>query len=116
MLTIKQSFGRISCVMRTGEMVSRSFFADFWIDGDEQVQKLGFCYTSDPSVMREVSSRSGRHDGTAVFEIVGKKPAKLNGVYWTSRETTGEICLSFHSKEQADELPEDIGRHPMSAT
>ena len=35
-LTIKQSFGRISCVMRTTEMVSRSFLADFWLDQDEQ--------------------------------------------------------------------------------
>lgn len=29
-------------VMRTAEMCSRSYFADFWIDRDQQLQKLGY--------------------------------------------------------------------------
>ena len=51
-LTIKQSFIHISCVMRTAEMTSRSYLADFWLDGDEQIRKLGYSYhsTSLPSV------------------------------------------------------------------
>lgn len=47
-LTVKQSFIRISCVMRTAEMTSRSFLADFWLDRDEQIHRLGYSYHSTP--------------------------------------------------------------------
>jgi hypothetical protein len=40
-LTIKQSFISISCVMRTAEMCSRSYFADFWIDRGSTSTKAG---------------------------------------------------------------------------
>lgn len=39
-LTIKQSFMCISCVMRTTEMTSYSFAEGFRIDGDNQVRQL----------------------------------------------------------------------------
>jgi hypothetical protein len=36
--TVWESFLHTSFVMRTEEMVSRSFLADFWIDGDQQIR------------------------------------------------------------------------------
>src|SRR5260370_27558531 len=88
-LTIKQSFISISCVMRTAEMTSRSYFADFWIDRDQQLQKLGYSYLSSP--LPSVRHRSAPHDGTMVFDVVGNPATKLNGIYWTSRSTAGEV-------------------------
>lgn len=102
MLTIKQSFTRLSCVMRTAEMTSHSFLADFWLDGDEQVRKVGYSYRSSP--LPTVRDRSHPHDGTAVFEIVGKPATKLKGVYWSDRKTTGEITLDFVDRKQRDEF------------
>ena len=111
-LTVKQSFTRISCVMRTGEMTSRSHFADFWIDGDEQLRNLGYSYTSVPSAL--IVDRSPAHDGTVTFEIIGDPVTKLKGTYWTARKTTGEITLTFKTKEMLDEYPAELGEHPMS--
>jgi len=110
-LTIKQTFGRISCVMRTAEMTSRSYFADFWLDSDEQLRKLGYCYTSAPSIT--VAERSLSHDGTIALEIIGDPVERLRGTYWTTRKTTGEVTLTFRCWERLDQYPDDLGDHPM---
>ena len=111
-LTVKQSFIRISCLMRTAEMTSRSYLADFWLDGDEQVRMLGYCYHSKP--LPAVADRSEPHDGTIVFELIGDPVTKLKGTYWTARKTTGEVVLTFREAKRLDELPTDLGRHPVS--
>jgi len=111
-LTIRQSFTSVSCVMRTAEMTSRSYLADFWLDSDEQVRKLGYSYTSKPSVL--VAERSQPHDGSIVFDIIGKPVEKLHGIYWTTRKTTGEITLKYRSSEMLDEFPNGMGVHPMT--
>ena len=112
LLTIKQSFTRISCVMRTAEMTSRSYLADFWLDGDEQVRMLGYSYHSKP--LPTVADRSQPHDGTIVFELIGDRVTKLNGTYWTARKTTGEVVLTFRESKRLDEFPGDLGKHPVS--
>ncbi len=110
-LTIKQSFTTVSCVMRTGEMTSRSYLADFWIDPDNQIRKLGYLYTSSPSVL--IHTRSRPHDGTIVFDIIGDSEIKLSGKYWTERNTTGVVVLTFKNKSHMEEYPDDLGPHPM---
>ncbi len=111
-LTIKQSFTRISCVMRTAEMTSRSYLADFWLDGDEQIRKLGYSYHSKP--LPSVADRSQPHDGTIVFEIVGTPVEKLKGVYWTERKSKGEVTLRFREKHLLEEFPKNLGIHPVA--
>ncbi|MBK6639354.1 MAG: hypothetical protein IPG34_17905 [Rhodocyclaceae bacterium] len=39
---------------------------------------------------------------------------KLVGRYWTERLTKGEIVLQYHSKELLEELPEELGEHPIT--
>ena len=111
LLTIRQTFGRISCVMRTVEMTSRSYCVDFWIDNDEQIRKLAYCYTSVPSVLLPDSSYP--HDGAMLFEIIGEPAQKLRGSYWTTRKTTGEVTMTFRCHERFDDLPDDFGSHPI---
>jgi hypothetical protein len=110
-LTIKQTFGRQSCVMRTGEMVSHSYLEGFCIDKDAQVRRLCYSYTSKPKTA--LRNRSTPHDGTMLFNIVGDPVSKLEGEYWTQRQTTGSVELTFRSNELVDELPTDLAAHPM---
>lgn len=105
-LTIKQTFTRMSCVMRTAEMTSRSFLADFWLDGDEQIRKIGYSYHSSPNPT--VRHRSEAHDGSAVFEIIGNPVTKLKGIYWTGRNTTGELVFTFREQKLLEEFPVDL--------
>ena len=48
LLTIKQSFFHVSCVLRTDEMVSHSYSEGFVIDPEKQVKTLTYTYTSRP--------------------------------------------------------------------
>lgn len=111
-LTIKQSFFKISCVMRTSEMTSRSTIADFIIDGDHQVKQLSYTYDSNP--LQSVKDRSPQHFGTIRFDIVEGKTVKLNGEYWTGRKTTGEVELTYWRKKLLDEYPKELDKHPVS--
>ena len=111
-LSIKQSFTQISCVMRTAEMTSRSYLADFWLNGDEQIRMLGYSYHSKP--LPTVVERSQPHDGTIVFEIIEVPAKKLKGTYWTARKTTGEINLTYREPGCLEEFPSDLGEHPVS--
>jgi len=111
-LSIKQTFGKISCVMRTAEMVSHSYIEGFTLDRDKQIRQLTFSYTSRPKP--SVKERSTPHDGTIVFDLIGKPVSKLEGRYWTDRETTGEITLAYRGKELLEEIPDDFPPHPVS--
>ena len=49
-----------------------------------------------------------------IIQIIEKPKQKLVGRYWTERLTKGEIVLEYHSKELQEELPEDLGEHPVT--
>jgi len=111
-LTIKQSFFKISCVMRTGEMTSRSIISDFALDKDNQMKRLIYSYDSNP--IQTVKERSPQHCGTMVLDIVEGKKKKLIGEYWTGRKTTGNIEMTYWKKEKLEIYPTELGTHPVS--
>ena len=114
-LTIKQSFLKISCVMRTGEMTSRSLVSGFLLDRDNQLKRLYYIYDSNP--IEAVKERSPEHSGTMSFDVsegTGKSEFVLTGSYWTGRKTTGDIEMRFWKKELVDSYPEELGTHPVS--
>lgn len=112
-LTIKQSFHHISCVMRTAEMTSISLTSSFVIDKEKQIERLVYTYDSNP--IETVRERSPRHCGTMDFRIVRDgKNIKLTGGYWTDRKTIGTIEMSFWNKEQTNSYPKEINTHPVS--
>ena len=112
-LTIKQSFLNISCVMRTAEMTSRSLTSSFVLDKENQLERLVYTYDSNP--IQTVKERSPQHCGTMSFNIVKEqKQNKLEGEYWTGRKTTGDIEMSFWKKERVNTYPKEMGAHPVS--
>lgn len=112
-LTIKQSFGRMSCVMRTEEMESHSYLEGFCIDKDAQVRQLCYSYMSRPKA--NLRERSTPHDGTMLFNIVGVPVYKLEGEYWTQRQTAGTVILSFRTNKLLDEIPDDLPTHTVTS-
>ena len=110
-LTIKQTFLKISCVMRTAEMTSHSYSADFNLESDNQIKQFTYSYTSRPKAT--VTDRSPTHEGSVILEIIDEPGKKLKGDYWTSRKTTGEIEMTFREKKLLQEFPDDLGNHPI---
>lgn len=112
-LTIKQSFTNISCIMRTGEMDSYSFISGFVIDKENQILRLAYSYNSIPK--QTVKDRSPQHFGTMYFDIINNsKKKEMNGDYWTGRETTGSVELEFWKNEHLEKYPEELGEHPVT--
>lgn len=111
-LTIKQTFAKISCVMRTAEMNSYSYSEDFKLESDNQIKQLSYSYTSKP--LTTVTDRSPVHEGSIVFDVIGDPVRKLKGQYWTARKTTGEVIMTFREKKLLEEYPKELGDHPMS--
>ena len=110
---IKQSFFKISCVVRTDEMRSDSYTEGFRIDPDRQIKQLIYTYSSRPRPA--VSDRSSPHDGSVVLDVVENPVRKLIGRYWTERQTTGEMDFEFSEKKVLDLLPSELQRHPLQS-
>ena len=113
MIGIKQSFLKISCVVRTAEMRSDSYVEGFRIDSDRQLKQLVYTYSSRPRT--KMSARSPLHDGSVVLEVVESPIRKLMGRYWTERKTTGEMYFEFKDKKIRDELPNELQNHPLQS-
>lgn len=90
-ITIEQTFLNIQMRIKTEESSSFSMGASFNIDKDRGQQQLFYTYLNTPKA--GVRDRSEIHYGTALLEFDGYSVEKMEGEYWTSRETTGEIYL-----------------------
>jgi hypothetical protein len=92
-ISIKQSFYNISCSMYTEESPSYSYSAKICNDETTDVKRFIYTYTNKPKA--SVRHRSEFHDGTANLTIIGGSKNKMEGDYWTTRKTTGDIKLEF---------------------
>ena len=95
-LIIKQSLFKTSCVVKTDESTSYSILSEFWIDEDNQILRLVYTYQNEPR--QNVQSRSRIHFGTAVLDINLGENEKLEGYYWTNRNSSGEMMFNCHEK------------------
>lgn len=90
-IDITQTFLHIQVRIKTGESRSHSVGASFDIDEERGYQQLFYSYLNTPKA--NVRNRSEIHYGTAFLTFEGFEVNKLEGEYWTSRKTTGEINL-----------------------
>ena len=100
-LVIKQSFSSISCVMYTRESESYSTAAQ--MDDATGILRLNYNYTNRPKAT--IRDRSTMHDGAASLRIISLPEIALQGEYWTSRCTTGDLTLKYRSRELIDDFP-----------
>jgi predicted pore-forming effector associated with SMODS systems len=93
-LTIRQTFSSIACVLRTAESESESTAAQLSEAEGTGVVRLHYTYANRPQA--GVRHRSEMHDGAAVLTLTVKQgePQSLEGPYWTSRRTTGDMKFS----------------------
>jgi hypothetical protein len=108
-LVIRQSFVSISCVMYTSESESYSTAAQ--MDESTGVVRLNYNYTNRPKAT--LLDRSTMHDGAASLRVVTTPQAALEGPYWTSRCTAGDISLKYRSAELLESLPQEESRSEL---
>lgn len=96
-LVIKQTFSNISCTLMTKESLSYSTTADINVAQNGDDLYLTYNYTNRPKI--NIRDRSTIHDGASILKIISNPNRCLEGEYWTSRKTRGEITLSFDSRD-----------------
>ncbi len=90
-VVIKQSFFHIQARIKTEESISHSLSASFDIDKERGYHQLFYTYLNTPK--SSIRDRSAIHYGTVLLNFEGFKVNVMEGEYWTSRESTGEIQL-----------------------
>lgn len=91
-VSITQNFFNIQVRIKTKESRSYSIGASFDIDNERGFQQLIYTYLNTPKA--GVRERSEIHYGSTILNFDGFKVTKMDGEYWTDRETTGEITLT----------------------
>lgn len=94
-VSISQNFFNIQVKITTKESRSYSIGASFDIDSERGFQQLFYSYLNTPK--SGVRERSAIHYGSTILNFEGFKVTKMDGEYWTDRETTGEIILTKKS-------------------
>ena len=95
-LVVRQTFSSIKCTLMTKESTSYSTTADINIVPSGDDLYLTYNYTNRPKAV--IRDRSAIHDGASILKIIRKPNKCLEGEYWTSRKTRGDIILIFESK------------------
>jgi len=101
-LVIRQTFSSIKCTLMTKESSSYSTTADINIAPSSEDLYLTYNYTNRPKAI--IRDRSAIHDGASILKIISKPNRCLEGEYWTSRKTRGEMTLTFDSKDLTEKF------------
>lgn len=98
-IRIKHTFFNVQIRISTNESSSNSTCASFDIDEDRGLKQLIYTYQNIPK--SSVRDRSEIHFGSVRLDI-NETATILEGEYWTSRKTTGEIKFN---KSTSDVVP-----------
>lgn len=101
-LVIRQTFSTIKCTLMTKESTSYSTTADINVVPNGEDLYLTYNYTNRPKAT--IRDRSAIHDGASILKIIQKPNRCLEGEYWTSRKTRGDMTLSFENKSLAEKF------------
>ena len=89
-VTIRHSFFNIQIKIKTGESSSISICRSFDIDEERGLKQLIYSYQNNPKAT--IREKSEIHYGTTRLEI-SDNAKTLEGEYWTTRKTTGDIKI-----------------------
>lgn len=92
-LVIRQSASMIDIVLLTDESRSRSSLGV--VTEASGQWSLDYMYLNKPKM--SIEHRSRMHHGSTSLEMIGSPVAKLDGRYWTDRDSKGELRFDQHS-------------------
>jgi hypothetical protein len=98
-LVVRQSYSLVSVTLLTDESKSTSSLAS--VSMQDHTAVLAYLYVNRPRPSVEDHSRM--HHGSTVLDIVGTPAIRLEGRYWTDRESRGELLFSARVKSMADD-------------
>lgn len=99
-LVIRQTSTLVSAKLLTDESKSSSSLASVSVPDGTAV--LDYLYLNRPKA--SVEDRSRMHHGSTVLDIVGNPAKRLDGRYWTDRDSRGELLFTERSSRIAEDF------------
>lgn len=93
-LVVRQRASSVNVTLITNESRSSSFMGQ--LDTFDGNAVLAYSYRNRPSAL--VESRSRMHHGSALLDVSGRPVTRLEGRYWTDRDSRGELSFYVRSK------------------
>lgn len=103
-LVVRQTATSIRVILLTDE--SRSVSSVGHVSGDEGERSLDYMYLNRPQA--RVEDRSRMHHGSTSLDIIGDRPHRLRGRYWTDRDTRGELDFTDRDKRKVDSYEDAV--------
>jgi hypothetical protein len=100
-MVIRQTFSTLSLRQITAESRSELLGAEIVRGGDGTYRVFGV-YRNEPRLA--VRHRSEIHYGALQLQVAGSPPERIEGHYWTDRDTTGELLLSDRKSKHAYDM------------
>ena len=94
-LVVEQTASSISIRQITSESGSQSLTAS--LEKNAGMWVVTYSYLNEPRLRHQ--ERSPMHVGTGILNIHGSPPTSIDGQYWTTRDSKGEVEFSRHSKK-----------------
>ncbi|WP_104180296.1 hypothetical protein [Arthrobacter sp. B0490] len=101
-VVIRQTSSTASVTLISDESNSKSSLAR--VAKEDGLWLLYFVYTNEPRL--EVRGRSPIHYGSAVLSATGSPAKRLEGGYWSDRDSKGQLKLTMRSKKLAEDFEE----------
>jgi len=99
-VVIRQTSSSISVVLISDESKSKSSLAR--VTQEDETWVLHYIYTNVSRL--DLRQRSPIHHGSGVFTAVGDPVKRLDGSYWTDRDSKGRLTLLRRSKHHAGDF------------
>lgn len=101
-VVIRQTSSAASVTLISDESKSKSSLAR--VVKEDGSWLLHYVYTNEPRL--EIRGRSPIHHGSAVLAVTGSPARRLEGGYWTDRDSKGQLKLMKRSKTLAEDFEE----------
>ena len=89
-LAIDQTFSQASVLLLTNE--SRSLSSLAAVDNEGGEHRLNYLFMNEPSI--DLQHRSPIHRGATSLIVSGNPPVRMEGSYWTARNTKGRLTFT----------------------
>lgn len=103
-IVIRQTSSAASVTLISDESKSMSSLAR--VVKEDGSWLLHYVYTNEPRL--EMRGRSPIHHGSAVLAVTGSPAKRLEGYYWTDRDSKGHLKLMKRSKKLAEDFEEAL--------
>jgi len=100
-MVIRQTFSTLSLCLVTNESRSELLGAEI-VRGTDGTYRVFGVYRNEPRFA--VRERSAIHYGGLELRVAGSPPERIEGHYWTDRDTAGELLLSDQRQAYAHDF------------